>query len=773
MKTRFLISLDLTAARRKAVVLVLGLGVGVLVQAQAQTQLQAQVASPMKALQAASGAVAASTRALTPAVTDLQDPYLWLEAVDSERSLHWVREQNALSLPLLKARPEYEPIRARTFGLLSSTDKIPYVFRMGDFFYNLWTDATHKRGLLRRTTLDEYKKASPQWESVLDIDALGKLEGENWVYKAITCMQPAYMLCMVAVSRGGADAVVWREFDAVQKQFVSGGFQLPEAKGTVSWLNATTLIVGTDFGPGSMTASGYPRVAKAWVRGTALLDAKTLFEGKASDVAAGVSLDRSVPQARMFASRSPDFWTSELSVRVSDGSFKLIDKPANAVAATVGQWLFLQLRSPWTLGGVTHPAGSLLVAGFDAYLKGERRMTTLFSPTATTAMSTYAVTQKHVIVNVLDNVTGRLVEWTMPQAPGQGEWTARDVGGVVPNSKGTISIGSWHDRSLKSDPLGDAYTVNYSDFLTPDSYLLAKAGGDSREVLKRLPERFDSTGMRTEQRFATSKDGTRVPYFVVFPKDAKPGLPTMLYGYGGFTQAQRPFYSGTWGSAWLARGGVVVVANIRGGGEFGPSWHQAALKANKQKSYDDFIAVGEELVKTGVTSAAQLGIYGGSNGGLLVGAVAMQRPELFGAVISAVPLLDMRRYHTLLAGNSWVAEYGNPDWADEWAYIGQYSPYQNVRPAPAAVASGAAAAGALAPSSGTARYPRMLFTTSTRDDRVHPAHARKMVARMKALGHEVLYFENIEGGHGGAADTGQRAELTALQFSYLWMQLGK
>jgi prolyl oligopeptidase len=343
------------------------------------------------------------------------------------------------------------------------------------------------------------------------------------------------------------------------------------------------------------------------------------------------------------------------------------------------------------------------------------------------------------------------VEWRLVD----GQWTSRNVKPLSAASAGTISAAALHDSSLADDPYGDFYGINYNDFLTPDSFMLARAGSDERELIKQRPVQFNAEGMKSEQRFATSKDGTRVPYFVIYPKDYKAGTPaaTLLYGYGGFNLSQRPVYSAAWGSAWLERGGVMVVSNIRGGGEFGPRWHQAALKQNRQKSFDDFIAVAEDLIQRNITTPRQLGILGGSNGGLLVGAVAVQRPELFGAVVCAVPLLDMQRYHKLLAGNSWMAEYGNPDKPEEWAYISQYSPYHNLKK--------------------DAKYPRIFFTTSTRDDRVHPGHARKMAARMLEMGHPVMYYENIEGGHGGAADNSQRAHLQALRYAYLWQQLGR
>ncbi len=665
--------------------------------------------------------------------------------------MDWVRERNAHSLGVLRAQPMFEPIKQQVLSHLSATDKIPYVFALGDRLYNLWTDGRNKRGLLRRTSLAAYQSATPAWDTVLDLDALGAAENENWVYKGMSCLAPSYARCLVLLSRGGADAVVVREFDALAMRFVPNGFTTPEAKTRVSWLDDNAVVVDTDFGPGSLTKSGYPRVAKLWRRGTPLSAATALFEGQESDVSAGVQVDHSVQPARLISTRSVDFWTQEVSVRKPDNNWQRLAVPSHATTSIKGDWLYVQPRRDWEVNGRLYLAGSLLVAPLAQHLAGQQTYQVLFTPTAGTSLGSYVVTRRHVILNLLDHVNSRLVEWEMPA--GLGPWRERQLASPVAGSGGSLNISTWFDGASRHTPFADAYTVNHADFLSPDSYWLATAGGDRQQLLKQLPARFDATDMRSVQHFAASKDGTQVPYFVVYPKGFKPNqpAPTLMYGYGGFRIAQRPFYSSTWGSAWLARGGVVVVANIRGGGEYGPAWHRAALRDKRQNSFDDFVAIGEDLIRRGITTPAQLGIYGGSNGGLLTAAVAVQRPELFGAVVSAVPLLDMRRYHLLPAGDSWVAEYGNPDLLADWQFISAYSPYHNLKVG--------------------VKYPRMLFTTSTRDDRVHPAHARKMVARLLAMGVETLYFENIEGGHSGAADIGQRAELSALQFSYLWKQL--
>jgi prolyl oligopeptidase len=685
------------------------------------------------------------TCTLTMAQTD-QDPYLWLEDVQSEKALAWVRERNALTEKRLLAQPGFEPTERAIREVLDSREQIPSVSRRGDWFYNLWRDAEHPRGLWRRTTLAEYRKAKPAWETVIDIDALGQAEKENWVWAGASCLGPDYRRCLVSLSRGGADASVVREFDTVDKRFVAGGFQLPEAKSSVDWLDIDTVYVGTDFGPGSLTDSGYPRIVKRWKRGQPLAEAVTVFEAQRQDVYAWVSVDHTPGFERTSFGRATSFYSNQLFLLQGEKQLP-IDKPADAKLAFWREHLLLELRSDWTVGGKTWPRGALLVANAAGYLKGERQFTALFTPSATRSLEDYTATRSRLVLNVLDNVASRLEEWQLQSST----WQKREVKAPYP---GRLSAQALHDPLLAQDTLAESYLLNAADFLQPDSLQLGRTGSDERQHLKSRPTFFDASGMRAEQRFATSKDGTRIPYFVIWPKGAKADgqNPTLLYGYGGFEVAQTPFYSGSMGRVWAAKGGVFVLANIRGGGEFGPGWHQAAVGAHKQKSYDDFAAVAEDLIAARITSPAKLGIQGGSNGGLLVGAVMLQRPELFNAVVCQVPLLDMRRYHQLLAGASWMAEYGNPDKPEEWAFISRYSPYQNVK-------------------SGV-KLPAVLFTTSTRDDRVHPGHARKMAARMLEQGHAPLYWENIEGGHGGAADNAQRARMSALEYTFLWQQLG-
>jgi len=711
--------------------------------------------------------------ASTTPVTLPADAHLWLEDVLGERALAWVRERNAESQAELTAQPGFAELKGQLLAVLDDRQRIPAISRIGAQVYNFWQDADHQRGLWRRTTLDEYRRAEPRWETVLDLDALAAAEKENWVWKGASCLPPTggettWTRCLLHLSRGGADAVVLREFDLQQRAFVPGGFSLPEAKSDVAWLSRDELLVGTDFGPGSLTDSGYPRVIRRWRRGTPLAEATVVFEAQRSDVSASVWVDHTPGHLRVGLSRSIDFYRSEAFLWHDEGAsqpagrLQRLDKPADASLSFHDDWVLMSLRSalpalPATDGaGGSHPAGSLLVARAADLLAGQPRWQALFTPTATRSLDSRTWTKSRLLLTVLDNVATQVEElrWETPAEGAtsrDGRWGRRAL--ALPGP-GTLSLSALHDPHQRDDPLAEHYLVSYTDFLTPDSLMLGHTGAGAPELLKQRARHFDAAGMRVEQRFATSRDGTRVPYFVVWPAGAKADgrNPTLLYGYGGFEVSMQPWYSAAFGKAWYQRGGVLVVANIRGGGEFGPAWHQAAVKAHKQRSYDDFIAVAEDLVRSGVTTPQRLGIMGGSNGGLLVGAAFTQRPDLFGAVVCQVPLLDMRRYHLLLAGASWMAEYGNPDLPQEWDWIGRYSPYQQLRPGLA--------------------YPRVLFTTSTRDDRVHPGHARKMVARLRELGAPVLYYENTEGGHGGAADNPQRAHLMALEYSYLWMQLG-
>lgn len=675
-------------------------------------------------------------------VAAAEDPYLWLEDVEGEKALDWVRAQNAASKDMLESIEGFAELRDDLRAILDSNDKIPYVREMGGYLYNFWQDANNPRGLWRRTTLDSYRSATPQWEVVLDLDALNKAEGENWVWAGAECLRPEYTRCLLSLSRGGADANVTREFDIATKSFVEGGFFRPEAKGGLGWIDLDTVFVYTDFGDGSMTSSGYPRIAKRWKRGTELATAETVYEGQADDMYIAATHDDTPGYERSFVSRTLAFYNDELYLIGEDGQLTKIDAPNSANKSVHKDWLLLELREPMTVAETTYAAGSLLAAKLDAFLAGERRFTVLFAPSDTTSLAGYSFTANHLVLNVLEDVKNRLSVLTPAAEAGQ-PWASQPLPGAP--AFGTVSVSAYDEEK------SDLVWMTSTDYLTPTTLYLGELLGEKAK-LKEMPSFFDKEGLEITQGFATSDDGTRVPYFMVARKGMERNgkNPTLLYGYGGFEISLTPGYSGAVGRAWLQDGGVYVVANIRGGGEYGPRWHQAALKANRNKAYEDFAAVAKELIAQNITAPAHLGMQGGSNGGLLMGNMTVMYPELFGAVVCQVPLLDMKRYHLLLAGASWMAEYGNPDTAD-WDFLQKYSPYQNVK--------------------ADAKYPPVLFTTSTRDDRVHPGHARKMFARMQEQGHSVAYYENIEGGHGGAADNGQRAYMQAIAYSFLRQHL--
>ena len=668
------------------------------------------------------------------------DPYRWLEDVDGKRALAWVRAHNRTSRRALTRSPAFGVLQARLRSILDSQDKIPAVQKLGAHYYNFWRDHEHVRGIWRRTTLDEYRKAQPSWQTVLDLDALSEQEHVPWVWHGAEALPPDYARCLVTLSRGGADAAVVRELDLESLRFVPDGFSLPEAKSEVHWKDADTLLVATDFGPGSLTSSGYPRVVKEWRRGMPLAQAVTWFEGKPEDVSVSAFHDHTPGFARDFVQRGLTFYTSKLYLR-RGAQLLEIDKPDDAKADVMREWLLFELRSPWTVGGTTYPAGALLAARLEDYLAGKRELAVLFRPSERLSLASYAIARDVLLLNELDNVRSRLCVVRFEH----GRWTRRHVPGLPALGSFTASAVDTYD-SLD-------YWLETADFTTPTSLLLGRVGGGPPERLKQTPVFFDASKLEVSQHEALSKDGTRVPYFLIAPRDlARDGTaPTLLYGYGGFETSLVPAYAALRGAGWLEAGGVLAIANTRGGGEFGPEWHKAAVKEHRQRAYDDFIAVAEDLIAQKVTSPRHLGCTGGSNGGLLVGNMLTQRPDLFGAIVAQVPLLDMSRYHLLLAGASWMDEYGDPSDPEQWRFIEPVSPYHNVERG--------------------VRYPKLLLTTSTRDDRVHPAHARKMVAKLEALHQPVTYYENIEGGHGGAATNEQTAFMWALAYRFLWNAL--
>ncbi|HEX7916023.1 prolyl oligopeptidase family serine peptidase [Rudaea sp.] len=675
----------------------------------------------------------------------VEDPYLWLEETDSAKALDWVKARNAESVKAYGSSPEFEKTRDAILEVMDSDARIPYVSKMGAYYYNFWKDKANPRGLWRRTTFAEYRKEHPQWETLIDVDALGRAEGVNWVWHGSDCLKPEYRHCLVFLSRGGADASVMREFDLTTKTFVKDGFALPEAKLQANWINKDRIYVGTDFGPGSMTKSSYPRIVKEWRRGTPLADAAIVYEGKEDDLSISAYRDDTPGFERDFVSRAIDFWSSESFLRDKDGKLTKIDIPLDAAGfGTHREWMTVQLRKAWAVGGNTYASGSLIAIKFDDFIAGKREFAVLFAPSETTSLAGHSWTRHHLILNAMHDVVSHL-EVLTPPAKADGEWKRAPLGGAPALS--TISAGG-----IDADA-SDAYFLTVSGFLEPTTLYMGTIGQGDAEPLKHSPSFFDASKYAVQQNFATSKDGTRVPYFVIAAKDLKlDGTnPTLLYGYGGFEISLQPSYSGSVGRAWLSKGGVYVLANIRGGGEYGPRWHQAALKANRLRAYEDFAAVAEDLFAKKITSQPHLGAMGGSNGGLLMGNMLTLYPQLWSAIVCQVPLLDMKRYTHLSAGASWMAEYGDPDKAEDWVFIKTFSPYQNVEKGK--------------------KYPPTLFTTSTRDDRVGPHQARKMAARMLEYGNGASFYENIEGGHGAAADNKQAAFMSALGYEYLWDHL--
>ena len=669
------------------------------------------------------------------------DPYRWLEEVTSERALSWVRERNAEAVAELARSARFEALRAEILEVFESTDRIPYISRRGEYRYNFWRDREHPRGLWRRTTLAEYRKERPDWEILLDVDALARDEDENWVFDGARCLRPDYRLALISLSRGGADAAVVREFDIERRKFVTDGFTLPEAKSLVRWIDVDHVYVGTDFGPGTLTTSGYPRTVRQWRRGEPLAEAELVYEGEHDDVSVSAYHDDTVGFERDFVRRTVDFYRTERYLRCGD-QLRRVEVPDDALVGVHRQWMLIELRSEWTAGR-TYPAGCLLVTDFDEFMArgaAGAALRVLFTPDERTSLAGCSWTRNHVILDVMRDVVSHLSVLTPAQ-----DWQATPLTGTPP----LCTAGAWG-----TDPdTDDEYLLDVDGFLTPSTLAIGTIGAGPPVVLKQAPAFFDSARLAVHQHFAVSDDGTRIPYFVVAPESPAPpgGWPTLLHGYGGFETSLQPGYGGARGRGWLARGGCYVLANIRGGGEYGPRWHSAAMGRHRHLVYEDFAAVARDLLTRGLTTPSRLGARGGSNGGLLVGVMLTHYPGLFGALVAGAPLLDMLRYHTLLAGASWAAEYGAPDDPDDREHLLRFSPYHQLRPG--------------------CRYPSILLTTSTRDDRVHPGHARKLAARMREYGLPVTYYENIEGGHSGAANKEQAAFMSALEYEFLWRHL--
>ena len=680
------------------------------------------------------------------ATTSGEDPYIWLEEKDSPRALAWVEAHNAPTTKLLEGDPRYAALYDEALKIAGASDRIPAPSFLNGRIFNFWQDPEHLRGIWRSTTLDSYRSAAPQWTTVLDIDALGKAEGKSWVFKGAQCLPPEERLCLVSLSEGGEDATEVREFDLASGQFVAGGFRIPKGQQGIAWEDADHLLVATDWsGTGAdVTKSAYPYIVKRVTRGRSLAEAVEVYRGSKDDVGTFPAVLRD-GQGRSLTLlvRALDFFHNETYVLTAQGAQKLAIPAKAAVAGLVGARAVVKLDEDWSIGKSAFKAGSVVSLDLAALkaAPGALKPTLVWSPGPREALEQVTATRDRLLLATLDNVRGRATAF----APAKdGGWTAKAL--AVPDNL-AVSFGSADEQS-------DAVFINSSGFLTPNTLTLANAASGTLAVVKTLPARFDASNHVVHQREATSSDGTKIPYFVVHRKDLKldGSTPTLMGAYGGFQVSSTPNYSGTIGKLWLTRGGAFVIANIRGGGEFGPAWHQAGLGVKRQIIYDDFSAVSRDLIASGITSARRLGIQGGSNGGLLMGVAMVQNPELYRAIAIQIPLLDMIRISKIARGASWQGEYGDvnadPAVMEFWQ---RTSPYQNLK-------RGAA-------------YPEPFIFTTTRDDRTGPQHARKFAARMEEYGLPFLYFENTEGGHGSGADLKQSARATALTMTYFVRKL--
>ena len=693
-------------------------------------------------------AAANAKRAETSAA---DDPYLWLEEIDGAQVRAWVEARNRETVSAL-CDAQFEKDRVAVLDILNAADRIPWVQRRGQLVYNFWQDAEHRKGLWRRTTLASYRSEHPDWETLLDLDLLAKSEAEDWVWRGCATMAPEHRRGLVHLSRSGADAVVIREFDLAEKRFVNDGFYLSEAKGGADWVDENTLLVSSALGGEFFqTVSGYARTARLYRRGGEFAAAPVEFECKRDDMAAWGGRDRGPRYPRTQYRRQIDFEHHEDFVEQDDSGRIKLDIPSDAHVSVDHDWLMLNLRTDWNVGGRLYPAGALLIIAFSEFLTGARDFTVLFEPSPRRFLQNFGAMGDVVALIVLDNVRSRIFLARLAE----GRWQIDLVEGFSDLSiLGIFPLAADDDDWFAEDVRErGVFVVTSQNSLTPPTVSLLRFG-QSPELLKRSPERFVATGLEITQHEAVSVEGVRIPYFqIARAKLAHDGSnAALLSGYGGFEISSLPYYSAATGKLWLERGGVYVIANIRGGGEFGPDWHKAGMRAGKKLAHDDFAAVAKDLIARGVTRPERLACVGGSNGGLLVGNMLTRYPELFGAIECAVPLLDLKRYTKLTAGSSWISEYGDPDNHADWAFMREMSPYQ------------AAQAGQ--------PYPPILLTTSARDDRVHPGHARKMTAKLLALGYRVYFYEPPEGGHAGATDNAHVAFNTALGFAFLRKTIG-
>jgi prolyl oligopeptidase len=674
---------------------------------------------------------------------DASDPYLWLEELRSDRALDWVRSENAKTQAVLEGDVRYADIYAQELAIAAAKDRIPEPQIRGNRLYNFWQDTDHVRGIWRTASFDQYRRAEPAWQTVLDLDAVAQQEQANWYWKGADCRMPAERDCLLSLSDGGEDAVTVREFDLRARRFVTGGFQLPSGKQEVSWLDRNRVLVARDWGEGSMTPSGYPFIAKVLGRGQALATAREIFRGRPSDVGVELlRLDDGDGHAANLILRAVTFFESEKYLLVGSTPRRLALPLKAEIAGLVANRLLIKLNESWSVDGRDYPQGSLVSIELSAATAQPLRLQAVpvYTPTDREALGDVACTHGRIIVTLLHNVQGRALIFSPGPKAG---WTQQAL--ALPDYA-AVDIAS-------TDPHSERAILELQGFLSPPGLWLLDAATHERTLLKSLPARFDATGEVIEQFEVASSDGVRIPYFVVHPGVMRLDgqNPTLIYAYGGFQVSETPSYLPVTGKLWLEKGGVFVLANIRGGGEFGPGWHEQGRKLRRQIIYDDFAAVARDLIARGISSPRRLGIEGGSNGGLLMGVEYTQHPELWNAVDIQVPLLDMLRYEQIAAGSSWVDEYGSVSNPAEAEFLAHISPYANLRRGE--------------------HYPEALIWTTTKDDRVGPQHARKFAARLAEYGIPYLYYEVVEGGHGSGANLPEEAHTEALEMTYLTRKL--
>ena len=680
-------------------------------------------------------AAASKSRGVKP-----DSAYLWLEEVHGKKAIQWVKQQTQKTLKTLQSNPNYEKLKRDALDILQAKDKIPYGSFYGEYVYNFWQDATHIQGIWRRATWTSYQSGKPEWDTLIDMDALSKESGKTLVFKGAECVRPRYERCLIKLSNGGSDASAYREFDVSTRRFVDDGFTLEPSKSSLTWLDPDHVFFGDALRPETQTRSGYPMEIRLWTRGTPVEKAVKVFAGTREDVRVNSWVIHDEQSDHVFFDRRISFFSIEISV-YQGGRVIPLPLPKDIVFEDLfqGQLLLLN-RKPLA----AFEPGSILSLPLDKLMAGKAEYTRVMTPGPRQAIHGISRGQDFVYVELLDEVRGKLMRFRLDRIGAQSKWIGEFVPLEDAGSVATVSVDDDTNRLL----------LEHSSPIAPS--VLIGLNGKTMEMkrIMQLSARFNAAGLIVSQKVASSPDGTQIPYFLIHRADLQLDgkNPTLLYGYGGFEIPIVPTYMSIAGKLWLERGGVFVIANIRGGGEFGPTWHQAALKKNREKAYDDFAAVARTLIESKITSPRHLGIMGASNGGLLVGASFVRNPEMFNAVVCDVPLLDMMRYHKLLAGASWMDEYGDPDDPEIASVIRRYSPFQNLSP--------------------TKNYPEVFFQTSTFDDRVHPGHARKMAARMADMGHLFYYYENTEGGHSDGANQLQAAQMHALEYSYLWMKLG-